>query len=458
MVYQGSPEAICLTRDQQDLQEAVRFCSSRQMPLTFCGSQTSMTGSSAADTGVILPLYQQNKILEIGFNKNTQTPFVVTEPGVILADLKHAVLQQGFFYPPDPTSFREAQIGATVATNATGEDSFKYGPTRWYVEELDVITPGGELKKLKRQKPVVKNLIKNTAGYFLDGEEIDEIIGSEGTLAVIQKIKLQLLPNQQRQVCLFLLPFSSFAQAIKAVVFLTQQSLKPRALELIGPGASDYFKSCAVCPVELQSQNCFLYLKEEYTSEKNFNDLVDQWHHIFSDLYAAIQDKPNLEKIFIAKSDSELEAIRQCRHYIPLKVNEEFFAYKNQGGGKVGTDWWVPLSHLEDMMAWTYEKALQLKIPFLVFAHIGNGHPHWNFLTRHAEEYQRAKEFVLQQCQRAVICGGGVAGEHGIGKIKHDILSLQQSPQNIKRMIALKNKWDPQWIFGRGNILNYLKK
>jgi len=453
-VYQGRPDFSYIANDTQEIQEVIRDCSSRKLPVTFCGSQTSMTGSSVAEEGVSLSLGKRNKILEIGVDSKSDSPFVITEPGVILSDLKDAVREQGYFYPPDPTSFHEAQIGSTVATNATGEDTYKYGPTRRYVDELEVITAEGVIKTLSRQDDMPHTLFKNTAGYYLKGNEIDEVIGSEGTLALITKVKLRLLPALGKNVFLLILPFSSFENCLQAVTVITKKEAGPRALELIGPGATEYFQKCSACPEVLKQEKSFLYIKEEYADESSYTKKLSEWTAYLEKLYSDVDDRQCFERVFIAKTDAQLDSIRTCRHYIPTKVNEDYF-YDQKEGGKVGTDWWVPIQHLQEMMMKTYQEAVSLEIPFLVFAHIGNGHPHWNFLTRSAEEKQLAIEFVKRQCQMAVSLGGGVAGEHGIGKIKRYLMNIQHSPKVMQQMIALKNKWDPNWLFGRNNILDY---
>lgn len=451
MVYQGHPEYFYSASDTQTLQEILAYCDQNKIPVTFCGSQTAMTGSSVADNGALISLTNKNKILDIGKDKTGQA-YVITEPGVILGDLKRAVQSEGFFYPPDPTSFNEAQIGASVATNATGEDTFKFGPTRWYVDELEILTSSGQKKTLKREKPLSQTMIKNTAGYFLGGEEIDEVIGSEGTLALITKLKLKLLDYQKHRYFLLILPFSRFDSCLDAVVKIAQSENKPRALELIGPGAGKYFQECDKCPQELKSENIFLYIKEDYSDDSDMNQKIETWFDFLSKLYKDLNEDSALERIFLAQTSEQLENIRECRHYIPLKVNETYFNYIDKGGGKVGTDWWVPHKSLREMMLWTHERAGELGVPFLVFAHIGNGHPHWNFLTRTPEEKKKAKDFVIEQCQKAVRHGGGVAGEHGIGKIKRDLIAIQHSAQTIQKMISIKRKWDPNWILGCGNL------
>jgi len=454
-VYLGHPQYAYVAKDWQTTREILEYGNSHNLPITFCGSQTSMTGASVADEGLSLSLTNKNKILDIGMESDGHG-YVICEPGVILGDLKRAVQSEGFFYPPDPTSYNEVQIGSTVATNATGEDTYKYGPTRRYVQELEVILPNGQEKILKRQKEFPHSIIKNLAGYYLNGEEIDEVVGSEGTLCLIKKLKLKLLKLEKDKTFILVLPFARFKSCIMAVTKIAKFDHQPKAIELIGPGATDYFQNCPVCPKELKQEKNFLYIKDEYSNEKDLEKTISVWFENLEKLYRDLDELPSMERIFVAQTSQQLSDLHECRHYVPLKVNEEYFKYHDQGGGKVGTDWWVPLDHLSEMMLKTYDEANQIGIPFLVFAHIGNGHPHWNFLTKNQQEKEKAMMFVKKQCLTAVQFGGGVAGEHGIGKIKRYLLDIQYSQDVLKKMVAVKEKWDPNWVFGRGNILERL--
>lgn len=452
-VYQGAPDFACRARDERDIVEALATCHRSRIPLTVCGSQTSITGASAADSGLVLSLTRLNRILEISPDPATGGGWAVVEPGVLIADLKDAARAAGLFYPPDPTSFREATIGASVATNATGEDTFKYGSTRSYVNEIALQTIDGRALTLARSVPAPTRPAKNTAGYFLDGEEIDAFIGAEGTLGIITSLRLRLLPGRDRGFILFVLPFKDFAACLQAVVHLQKTKAPARAIELVGPGAAEYFTACPDCPLELRGRSCFLYLKGEFTDAGGPETILEDWTARLEGVYHAAGNPAGFQDVITALTTAQQEAIRRSRHFIPLKVNEAYFPFVAQGGGKIGTDWWVPLHHLEEMMLPVYDEARGLGIPFLVFAHIGNGHPHWNFLTRTAAEKQRALEFVNRQCWQAALFGGGVAGEHGLGKIRRDLLTVQHSPKVVRKMIDLKRRWDPEWLLGRGNIL-----
>lgn len=461
-VLEGSPDRVYEPSTKEQLIQNLQECLQENIPITICGSQTSMTGSSVAMSGAVISVQKLNRIIEI--SEDDKGPYAVCEPGVILSDLKKAAQDKGCFYPPEPTSFKEATLGASIATNATGDSTFKYGPTRVYVDELEVMDGAGQLKTLKRSKPLELKQAKNSAGYFCDGDEIDFVIGSEGTLAAIIQVKVRLLKATQPNQFIVVLPFSSLKDCLDAVVQIVPegshpgllQTNDPSCLELIGPGAAELFAECQSCPSELKDQRSFLYLKGEYASQSDFDATVESWLHDLKLVYDKIGQPDLVSKIFLAQTDSQLKSIGECRHYIPLKVNERYFQYNEVGGGKVGTDWWVPLHHLQEMMAWTYDKSVELGIPFLVFAHIGNGHPHWNYLTKTASDREKVQQFVYDQCEKAVLFGGGVAGEHGIGKIKKKLLKIQHSPKMIQKMKDIKKKWDPKGLLGQGNLFDSL--
>ncbi|MBI2340226.1 MAG: FAD-binding oxidoreductase [Deltaproteobacteria bacterium] len=471
--YTGNPDALCFARDFHDVAEILKECNERKLPVTFCGSRTSLTGSSSADSGLVVALEKKDRFLDVWKDPKTGEVLARAEPGVLLGDFKARVAeaglrragaapaaQAGYFYPPDPTSYKEAQLGGTVATNATGEDTFLYGPTRQYVRELKILTATGEERILKRSRmPVISS--KNRAGYFLEGEAIDEMIGSEGTLGLITEVTCAVLPHSRGHFSL-LIPFNDFLASIEFVVKTVQSSLKPRAVELIGPGAFEIFAKHPDAPRFPEGTKSVIYLKQEYQSDGSDkppggkSDRSDEWLQWVEAFYRERGHPDWSESIFFGESEKQKDDIRTWRHHIPATVNEEARRFHEEGGGKISTDWWVPIHQLLPMMEWVYAESLRLlalKIPFLVFAHIGNGHPHWNFLTKNSAEKRTIHDFVLEQCRRAVKSGGGVAGEHGLGKIHRDYLPIQHSRETIARMVALKKKWDPNWILGRGNIL-----
>ncbi len=216
---------------------------------------------------------------------------------------------------------------------------------------------------------------------------------------------------------------------------------------------------------EIKRERNFISIEffEEYKSRKRFEESIlprvtalSKTLNSLSNQLEVVAYTGDINKdIAVADTNLKKEAMRLWRHQIPVKINEEYRHYWQQGGGKVGSDWWVPMDRLLVMMDYVYETGRQSGIPFLAFAHLGQGHPHVNYLCKTPEEKQKAELLLLDCCRKAVSLGGGVAGEHGIGKIHRDYLPIQWGASQIQKMRAIKSEYDPNWILGRGNILVY---
>ncbi|OGQ06943.1 MAG: hypothetical protein A3G32_07030 [Deltaproteobacteria bacterium RIFCSPLOWO2_12_FULL_40_28] len=447
-VYTGSCDFVLIPRDWQDVTQALRQAHALKTPVTFAGSRTAMTGASIPDSGMVISLEKMNRFLDMGASHGEMV--AKAEPGILLGDFKNKISDENYFYPPDPTSFREAQLGGTLATNATGEDSYFFGSTRKYVQELKLILADGSEKTITRKQiPIIST--KNKAGYFLEGEEIDHLIGSEGSLALIREATLKILP-QDHDFFSALIPFSSFESCLDFVVQTKTHGPKLRAMEFLGPGAYEIFISQKGIPSFPKGTVCLVYLKKDFENEKNEIACTE----IFTWLQNFFKTEPSfLDSVFIALSPKQKENIRQWRHFVPATVNENNRKRMEAGGGKISTDWWVPTEFIIPMMSWVYSESQKMGVDFLVFAHIGDGHPHWNYLTKNPDEKKRVENFVEVMCRRAVAYGGGVAGEHGIGKIHHNYLAIQHSAKTIQKMRELKTRWDPHWILGRNNLFSF---
>ena len=448
-MMQGFPDAVLRARDVQEIREALKFCNANKIPVTFCGSQTSMTGASVAQGGLLISTERLEKVLDIGTVKGKA--YAKTEPGITITELKKAAASQGWFYPPAPTSQDDARIGATISTNASGEDSFQYGSTRKYIREIKVLLADGTEKVLSR--PTGENFIDcpGRAGYFLEtGNPLDFFIGGEGTLGFIYEITVDLI-HQPPGYFSALVPFPDVFNALDFVVaIIAEQKLKPRALELIDHAALSYMKTHTTFPKELAQAETLIYFKQEYKDEVEFEKMLTNW-------IAQIEKYSNAtlsQQTLVATTDKQKEEMRQWRHQIPSKINEEWRHFWAQGGGKVGSDWWVPISKIKEMMHYTYQTGATLGVPFMAYAHIGRGHPHVNYLCKTAEEKHKAEKVLLQCCHKAVELGGGVAGEHGIGKMHRNLVPIQWKQPHINRLIQIKKEWDPNWILGQGNILD----
>ena len=208
-------------------------------------------------------------------------------------------------------------------------------------------------------------------------------------------------------------------------------------------------KTAEGIPALPDEAQAFLYIKQEYADEEEMNRWLERWY----DAALGFSGQELSDRILIATSSKQQEDFRLWRHRVPESANELGRSYWTNGGGKVGSDWWVPMNRLIEMMEHFYQVANATGLPYMGYAHIGAGHPHTNILARDAKEKAKALEALTNCCQKAVELGGGVAGEHGIGKLHTDLMPIQHSPQGIDRMKAWKSEYDPYWILGRGNIL-----
>ena len=203
-------------------------------------------------------------------------------------------------------------------------------------------------------------------------------------------------------------------------------------------------------PTSLREAKAIIYFKQEYRDENDLETWLSRWLSVVE----KFSPPPLVQNTLVATTEKQKEEIRKLRHHIPSQVNEKWKLYRKVGGGKVGSDWWVPVSQIDKMMTYVYETGKKSGIPFLAFAHIGRGHPHVNYLCKTAEEKNRAEKMLIDSCRKAVELGGGVAGEHGIGKLHRNLVPIQWPAKKINQMRQIKLTYDPHWILGRGNILN----
>lgn len=230
-----------------------------------------MTGASVPDEGLLLStekLEGIEDIVDIGGQ-----PHVVVKPGTVVSQLQAELAKKNLFYPIGPTSKDQCRIGANIATNATGEDSYKYGTVRQYVQSLELITPDCKSVFYSREPGEAASGKRNTAGYFTGWENpIDLIIGSEGTLGFISRATIRLIPGVPSFSAL--IPFESNMEALSFAVNLTlnEKDKKPRTLELIDSGALKMMKTSRSFPSIPNEIAAYLYIKQEYDSEKNWDD------------------------------------------------------------------------------------------------------------------------------------------------------------------------------------------
>ena len=448
VVMKGTPEAVFRPASVAELQGILKLCSENQIPFTPCGCQTSVTGASVALEGILISMEKLNQVLDVQKLDHGMAR-VRVQPGMILAQFQEEMERFGYFYPPDPTSREEVQLGATVATNATGEDSYHYGGTRSYVLALEVLTSKGEKVRLTRdQDPLTLSREKNKAGYIL-GESIDPWIGSEGTLGVISELELLVLkkPGAFVGLLLFFTTESNTLEFVKNIDGL-REKLQLRCVEYLDHSATDIIRDRSG-GYRIPPSITTLYLKFEPRDEGHLEGNLG----ILEDLYSKLDEDPELfSQALLAQDRSELLDFRRMRHHVPATINEIAHSNRKFGGGKIGSDWWIPLSSLTEQFEFMRSQLRALDIPVIAFGHIGNGHPHVNLLPKDSSQKEIALKATQECMANAARLGGGVAGEHGLGKIKTWALNIQWESRIIEKMKLIKKQWDPTMLCSPGNI------
>ncbi len=466
----GNCDAVYFPENEVDIITILKEANEKKIKVTVSGNGTGLTGARVPEGGIVISTEKMNHIIEINEKEKTAT----VEPGVILADFQKLVNEKKLMYPPDPTE-RNCFIGGTVATNASGEKTFKYGPTRNYVLELNIVLANGEILKLKHgdflaedyslklktesgseyvlQLPEYKMPpTKNTSGYFSkkNMEAIDLFIGSEGTLGVITRIKLRLvdLPEKILSCVIFFNQEKdalSFINKARDKSYHTRQEKLKDSLDAL---ALEFFDKNTLKFLMNDYQNIpkdskvAVWFEQEVNSQ-NEEMLLESWMKLISEFNG------DEESAWFAFSDSDNKKIQEFRHAISWKISE----YISQNNlKKLGTDVAVPDEKFEELYYFSKNEVEKENLPYVVYGHFGNSHMHLNMLPKSENEYEKGKDIYKKICMKSVEFGGTISAEHGIGKLKTEYLFLMYGEENIRKMAALKKSLDPNLILGVGNI------
>ncbi len=480
----GYAEKLFIPETVSEIAEILRDANEKKISVTISGARTGIAGGAVPFGGYVISLEKFNQIKEI--TKNETGGKAVAQAGVLLADFQKAVQSKGLFYPPDPTEW-SCQLGGTVATNASGSRSFKYGATRGFVMRLEVVLPTGEIVNLKRGQTLAdKNgkirlpvsdcgevLIitlpsyalpatrKNTAGYFTaeNMDAIDLFIGSEGTLGVITEIEFNLL-NKPEGFLSGIIFFKNENNLLGFVKEAREISFQTRENSIQNPN-SKIQNSIDATLLEYFDEEALKFIKEKFpdvpdemagavffeqeTSAENEDELFNQWN--------ALLEKHNAEidASWFTITDEDREKMRHFRHQLPVSVNEWIVRHRQR---KISTDIAVPDENFASMLRFYKQTLKQSTLNYVIFGHIGDNHLHVNILPKDEAEAARARHLYGRFIAQGIMLGGTVSAEHGIGKLKGKYLHAQYGERFLNEMAELKRAFDPQGILGRGNIFD----
>lgn len=441
-IREGHADRVVLPETIEEVAEVLAAANRERTPVTVSGAGTGTVGGRVPFGGIVLATDRLNRI------KSIENDRAVAEAGVILADFQRAVDQKGLLYPPDPTE-RGCFLGGTVATNASGARTFKYGPTRNYIERLKVVLASGEIRDLRRGDKIAQISLptyrapatrKNAAGYFIrpDMDAIDLFIGSEGTLAVICEIETRLVPKPQGLLSGVVF-FASESDVLAFVADAKLGAVDARALEFFDNESLNFLRQ--KYPEIPRAAVAAIFFEQE-TTEKTEESILDTWlalldkHHAFTDSW-------------FATNEQDQAKLREFRHQLPVLMNEWFAHYAQR---KVSTDMAVPDAAFAGLFDLYKQTLRSSALRYTLFGHIGDNHVHVNILPRDDDEGMRARDLYVQFLKYAASVGGTLSAEHGVGKLKRDYLRLFYTEDQLREMAALKKTFDPHGILGRGNI------
>ncbi len=426
------PEVVLKPASAEEISAIMRLCSQHRIAVTPRGGGTGLSGGALpVHRGVILSMERFNRILDID-ELNLQA---TVEPGVITQVFQEAVMQKNLFYPPDPASSGSCFIGGNVSENSGGPKAVKYGVTRDYVINLEVVLPTGDVIWTGA------NVLKNSTGYNLT----QLMCGSEGTLGIITKIvfKLRGLP---RKSVLLLIPFSTNEEACRAIAAIFTAGLNPSGMEFFEREAA--MKTIAYC-------------------EKVYNARVTTPFPENMDAYLLCELDVNDDDVLMKDAESVMDVVQQFNTGEVLFADtatqkDELWKIRRNISPAVNTytltkaeDVVVPRGNLPAMITGIKEIGKRFGFNSVCYGHLGDGNLHINILKEDISDEKWATEVmdgVGEIFRLAVKLGGTLSGEHGIGIAKRDYMPVAMKEINLELMRGIKKVFDPQGILNPGKI------
>ena len=498
-------DAIAWPESEEDIAVALQTARANGWGVTVSAARTGICGAAVPLTGgMVLSLEKLNAILGIGYDEQAREWFMTAQPGVTLQEISDCLQARQFgnhtahwpaaalaalerlrrenvalFYPPVVTEMTAA-LGGTVATNASGARSFKYGATRAWIRRLRVALADGSFLDLRRgglradesntitiSRPTRPDIVialptytlprtKHVAGYYVAPrmELLDLFIGSEGTLGIVTEVEIRLMIREKELfgVTTFFraesdaVEFAAVLRNAARAKLLDIESIEfagERTLRLLRQRRAEGDNKVPEIPAAAAALCYEIAFRPE---------TMDAEYAVLENYLQCAGVAP--EHVWAGTTPAEIQSMKQFRHAIPEAVNQIVAERKRSIPAlhKIATDLAVPDEHLAPMLE-HYRATLDAAgLEYYIFGHIGDNHLHVNMVPRDEAELARAKEFYRAFAVKAVALGGTVSAEHGIGKLKREFLKIMFGEQGIAEMKAVKRALDPAGILGPGTL------
>ncbi len=416
------PDLVVFPACAEDVSKVLVLANRYRFPIVPRGQGSGLTGGSVpVESGVVLSFTRMNRIIEI----DTKNLIAVVEPGVITYMLQEEAAGYGLFYPPDPASYKYSSIGGNVAECAGGPNSLKYGVTRDYVLGLEVVKPTGEIMTTGVRT------MKGVVGYDLTRL----FVGSEGTLGVITKITLKLIPLPEAKATILAL-FHEVDHAAEAVAAIIAAKVVPSTIEFMDRASIRCSEQAS--PMGLPDDIGGLLLIEVDGDAESIEPQAQKVKRIVM-ATSAVECR-------VTRDPAEADKLWQARRVLSQ-------ATYNLNPVKIAEDVVVPRSEIPTLIRKLEEIQNRLGIPVLSFGHAGDGNFHVSVMIQDTPEHRaKAEEAVREIFTETIRLGGTLSGEHGIGTAKLPYLRMELSDEVIGTMKSIKKLLDPNNILNPGKI------
>ncbi|MGA9342988.1 MAG: FAD-linked oxidase C-terminal domain-containing protein [Rhodanobacteraceae bacterium] len=418
---EAQPQAVVFPNRHEQVVALTQACRRHRTALTARGRGTNTTGASVPIAGGVVASFERmNRILAI----DPANRLAVVEPGVLNGDLQNALAQQGFFWPPDPSSAPYCTVGGNLACNAGGPRAVKYGATRDNVLALRGVTGRGD--SFRCGKPITKG----ATGYDL----VRLLVGSEGTLALITEATIKLTPLASARSTLRA-TYADVGSAAAAVARIMAQPVTPCALEFLDGQALELARDHAGDIVPDAGAMLIIEIDGERESLPAAIDALSR---------SARGD--GLAELRVAADAEEVASLWAARKALSP-------ALRALSPNKINEDVVVPVSRVPNLIAAVQKLSLDHGLPIVCFGHAGNGNLHINLLPCTAAQMQAAQACLTEIFETVIELDGTLSGEHGIGLAKRDFMERALDPTALRLMRDIKSQFDPDGILNPGKLL-----
>ena len=495
----GSAELLFFPKNEADVITIVNKMRELEKSITISGGRTGIVGSAVPFGGAVLSTDEMNQILGLGYDESAQKYFVRVHPGITLDKLEEVLKLKQFnaehnlsteedwvskfkqesdtyIFPVDPTEMTAA-VGGSIAANASGARSFKYGAMRPWTRRLRVVLDSGEVIditrgqykaedgkfEIKKEGQMVEVEIptykmpkaKNAAGLYAEPgmDLIDLFIGSEGLFGVISEVDLWIIKQPVGLPNVMFFPSENdsitFVEKLRA-----DEELEAEYMEFFDEHSFNLLRSKQKTNPALANLDTIpmdaktaIFFEIPYT-EETLEDIIVKLEQM------AIDCNTSIDSCWSAFDEIERENFKAMRHAVPEIVNSIIARRKNEHPGihKLGTDMSVEHEHFREIMKIYRDTLVEKELEYVQWGHIGDSHIHVNILPRNMDELELGKQLYKKFAQKAVEFGGSVSAEHGIGKIKAEYLLVMYGEEGVNQMRSVKMALDPQILFNKGNM------